>query len=131
MVIPHSYGKNCSTLSPGARVNKSEALVCPDRTDCENVNNDALLMSGYLCHPCLPNICDVEEICINLPYKGMTCALPPPLTTVEPSSVPTLVLNSTQDAEAVAEEKATEVGPVESLSFAVNRCLLIFIFLAG
>ena len=79
MVIPHSYGKNCSMLSPGVAVNKSDALLCPDRTDCVNVNNDALLMSGYLCHPCLPNICDADEICINLPYEGMTCAAATPL----------------------------------------------------
>merc|ERR1712054_126775 len=79
MVIPHSYGKNCTNLTPGARVNNSAAMLCPDRTDCENVNNDALLMSGYLCHPCLPNICDADEICINIPYEGVRCASRTPL----------------------------------------------------
>jgi hypothetical protein len=130
MVIPHSYGKNCSTLAPGARVNRSEALLCPDRTDCENVNNDALLMSGYLCHPCLPSICDADEICINIPYEGVRCELPL-LTTVEPSSVPTLVPTSNPKADAVADGETNDSEPVEDVSLALKGCLLIFFFLAG
>jgi len=131
MVIPHSYGKNCSMLSPGAAVNKSDALLCPDRTDCENVNNDALLMSGYLCHPCLPNICDGDEVCTNIPYEGVTCALPSPLTTAEPSVVPSLTPTSEPQAAAVADKAAPEVVPMESAAPTVTACILVFLFLAG
>merc|ERR1719387_1584679 len=76
MVIPHSYGKHCPGSNPGAPVDRSVALLCPDRIDCEDVNNDALLMSGYLCHPCLPSICDEGEVCVNLPYAGAECIDP-------------------------------------------------------
>jgi len=31
--------------------------------DCDN---DMLLMSGYLCHPCLPNPCHHAQPCVNL-----------------------------------------------------------------
>jgi hypothetical protein len=133
MVIPHSFGKNCSTLDPGAPVSRSEALLCPDRTDCENVNNDALLMSGYLCHPCLPSICDIDEICVNIPYEGMRCELPS-LTSAEPSSVPSLAPTSIPKAKTDTSEEAAEVDAVneaETLSYAVRGCLLIFFFLAG
>jgi hypothetical protein len=73
MVIPHSYGKHCAYKSPGAAVDNATALTCNDRLDCWNVNNDALLMSGYLCHPCLPNMCG-DDLCINIPYEGYRCA---------------------------------------------------------
>jgi hypothetical protein len=131
MVIPHSYGKNCSTLAPGAAVNKSDALLCPDRTDCENLNNDALLMSGYLCHPCLPSICDADKICVNIPYEGAKCDVPPLITTAEPTSVPTLAPTSNPSAEAAADDEAVEVEPVESVSLAMKGCLLILFSLAG
>lgn len=32
-----------------------------------------MLMAGYLCHPCLPNMCGLEA-CENLPGTGYTCA---------------------------------------------------------
>merc|ERR1719235_2539845 len=73
MVIPHSYGKHCSNASAGATINALSVLYCRDRTDCWAVNNDALLMSGYLCHPCLPNICDEGDICENVPFEGARC----------------------------------------------------------
>ena len=46
------------------------------RTDCENINNDLLLMSGYLCHTCLPDPCAEmgHGACTNVPYKGYECA---------------------------------------------------------
>jgi hypothetical protein len=97
MVIPHSYGKHCPNSNAGAPVSPpvageppGNALLCPDRTDCEDVNNDALLMSGYLCHPCLPNICGDGEACYNIPYEGVTCGSTA-LTTDSPSSAPVAV----------------------------------------
>merc|ERR1712185_651727 len=45
-----------------------------DKSACSstNPNRDALLLSSYLCHPCLPNPCDNGGACTNLP-KGYTC----------------------------------------------------------
>ena len=102
MVIPHSYGKNCTDLTPGAPVDKTAALLCPDRTDCDNVNNDALLMSGYLCHPCLPDICSVDEYCVNIPYKGMTCASRTPL-----NAAPAEIIGRAADGLAGPADVAT------------------------
>eukprot|EP00959_Pyramimonas_sp_CCMP1952_P109485 2289964-Pyramimonas_sp.AAC.1 len=66
-----------------------------------------LLMSGFLCHKCLPNPCKNEQVCTNLIGQGYTCeceapftgdhcqhttngdvsptAPPPPLTTASPT----------------------------------------------
>jgi len=46
--------------------------TCPDREDCAAVNGDALLMAGYLCHPCLPNMCGLQA-CENIPGRGFSC----------------------------------------------------------
>merc|ERR1712185_374845 len=74
MVVPFSYGKHCEGFAPGQPAGVDVAS-CPDREDCENVNGDAILMAGYLCHPCIPNMCGTEE-CGNLPAKGFTCLAP-------------------------------------------------------
>lgn len=73
MVIPFSYGKHCSGFDPGQEVEGLDMTACPDRLDCDEVNGDALLMAGYLCHPCLPNMCFSSD-CENLPGVGFTCA---------------------------------------------------------
>lgn len=74
MVIKHSYGKNCTGFEPGEDVEETGNLTtvdvfrCPDRTDCESVNGDAILMAGYLCHPCIPNPCKSQALahCVDL-----------------------------------------------------------------
>lgn len=66
MVVKYSYGKHCDGYLAGEDVELSllQVFRCPDRTDCQNLNGDALLMAGYLCHPCLPNPCA---------FNGTTC----------------------------------------------------------
>merc|ERR1711990_546705 len=77
MVVEHSYGKHCDGFAPGqsqSSMVKSifEIIQCPDRTDCQNVNGDAILMAGFLCHPCIPNPCKYAlRTCLDL-YK-YTC----------------------------------------------------------
>jgi hypothetical protein len=41
--------------------------------DCKTLNFDALLLSGYLCHVCLPNPCDNGAKCSNVPNLGYQC----------------------------------------------------------
>jgi hypothetical protein len=119
MVIPHSYGKHCSNATAGAPVNRSDALLCPDRTDCADVNNDALLMSGYLCHPCLPNICDEDEVCVNLPYEGVKCTS----TTLTANDSTT---TTPPFAAAVNPGRTREEPDVQGDSFSVAGHILIF-----
>jgi hypothetical protein len=83
MVLKYSYGKHCDGFEPGEDVEKKgiswpELLKCPDRADCSKVNGDAILMAGYLCHPCIPNPCMyLMRSCLNsLPYScspGFQC----------------------------------------------------------
>jgi len=44
-------------------------------TDCPAINNDMLLMSGYLCHACLPDVCNEldQGKCTNVLGKGYYC----------------------------------------------------------
>ena len=98
MVIRHSYGKNCTALlnsnaltcaglpcpvghnmvQENGRVwEDADAVQCPDRTDCENVNLDFLVMAGFFCHPCLPNPCMNHGVCANTgPRIGFQCWCP-------------------------------------------------------
>merc|ERR1719247_2331152 len=73
----YSYGKHCDGFQPGENVelkgkSSLEVFKCPDRTDCSQVNGDAILMAGYLCHPCIPNPCQYQQnSCLDLlPYSG-------------------------------------------------------------
>merc|ERR1711907_785770 len=77
MVIEYSYGKHCSGFLPGQTpeaigLNMLDIYKCPDRTDCDYVNGDAILMAGYLCHPCIPNPCGFTgRACLD--SKPYTC----------------------------------------------------------
>jgi len=84
MVIKYSYGKHCDGFKAGEDVEKTagkhmaDVLACPDRTDCDNTNGDAILMAGYLCHACIPNPCNyLQRSCLDmLPYTctaGFQC----------------------------------------------------------
>jgi len=83
MVIKYSYGKHCAGFLAGEDVemkgmSRLEVLKCADRTDCPSVNGDAILMAGYLCHPCIPNPCKYKSMaCMDLlPYRctsGFQC----------------------------------------------------------
>lgn len=57
-----------------------------DRTDCENLDFDGLLMAGCICHTCLPSPCGGHK-CVHLPPWGFDCVCPPglsgPLCTVK------------------------------------------------
>jgi len=72
MVIKYSYGKHCSGFKPGQDVeleglSPQDVFKCPDRNDCSKVNGDAILMAGYLCHPCIPNPCQyLLRSCLDL-----------------------------------------------------------------
>jgi hypothetical protein len=75
MVVPYSYGKHCDGAEPGQGFSAENASSCPDRADCEDVNGDAILMAGYLCHPCIPDVCSYmhpDAYCENLP-GGLKC----------------------------------------------------------
>ena len=56
-----------------------EAAFLADRTDCgydSELNFDALLLGGYFCHQCLPELeltCDQGGTCSNVQWKGFTC----------------------------------------------------------
>lgn len=119
MVIKYSYGKHCEGFQPGDDVEKkgksfSEVLKCPDRTDCSSVNGDAILMAGYLCHPCIPNPCAYKaQTCLDLlPYRcksGFQCVngqadlanaqkqffCTSPTSPVHPSSKPSVIADET------------------------------------
>lgn len=50
-----------------ANMTQLQVFACPDRTDCETVNGDAILMAGYLCHACIPNPCKYQmRTCLDL-----------------------------------------------------------------
>merc|ERR1712157_311693 len=56
-----------------------DAVLLANRTDCEydsELNFDALLLGGYLCHVCLPEkelACDAGGTCTNVQWVGYTC----------------------------------------------------------
>ena len=55
------------------------AALLEDRTDCgydSELNFDALLLGGYFCHLCLPELdltCDYGGTCSNVQWRGFTC----------------------------------------------------------
>jgi len=55
------------------------AALLANRTDCgydSELNFDALLLGGYYCHTCLPeleNMCDRGGTCSNIQWRGYTC----------------------------------------------------------
>jgi len=57
----------------------AEAVFLANRTDCgfdSELNFDSLLLGGYLCHVCLPEMdktCDVGGTCTNIQWRGYTC----------------------------------------------------------
>jgi hypothetical protein len=82
MVIKYSYGKHCAGFSPGQDLEAigaktlAELFMCPDRLDCNDVNGDAILMAGYLCHPCIPNPCKASPCLDTMAYQctsGFEC----------------------------------------------------------
>jgi len=69
MVIPYSYGMQCANEKPGKALTIEEMaeVNCTHRRDCDMVNGDALLMAGYLCHWCLPDVCSLtDQYCENI-----------------------------------------------------------------
>ena len=55
----------------------ADAVKCPDRVDCSNMNLDLLVMAGFFCHPCLPNPCMNAGTCVQgEPRIGYTCECP-------------------------------------------------------
>merc|ERR1719253_1448829 len=99
MVIPFSYGKHCRGFAPGEDPGGLDLTTCPDREDCAAVNGDALLMAGYLCHPCLSNMCGLQA-CWNIPGRGFYCGEPASATTVR-------ILGSGRDGLAAPRDVAT------------------------
>mmetsp|Transcript_55452 Transcript_55452/g.118976 ORF Transcript_55452/g.118976 Transcript_55452/m.118976 type:complete len:391 (-) Transcript_55452:438-1610(-) len=67
----------------GEEWTRSELMECDMRTDCERytgpgaMNADAILMAGYLCHPCVPDPCGEYGPCSDLFHlgkPGFSCA---------------------------------------------------------
>lgn len=56
---------------PGAALSQKDAYR--GATDCKAINLDALLLSGFLCHPCLPNPCENGAPCENIDGFGFHC----------------------------------------------------------
>merc|ERR1719506_796599 len=119
MVIKYSYGKHCAGHSAGADLEASgdktqlQIYACPDRTDCSNVNGDAILMAGYYCHPCIPNPCSYKSsACIDsLPYQcrsGFGCPSSPQSAVARPFCDP----HSTTTTTTSTTASSTVAAPV-------------------
>ena len=53
---------------------EASAIALGNRTDCENLNLDAFLLSGYFAHACLPDgLCDVGGAATALRGRGYAC----------------------------------------------------------
>merc|ERR1711871_725432 len=63
----HHCGGNSVTLSAA-----TAGLPTADENGNYRMNNDALLMEGYLCHVCLPEPCANGGVCSHIPW-GFTC----------------------------------------------------------
>merc|ERR1719353_994550 len=81
----HHCGGNSVTLSAAMA-----GMPTADADGNYRMNNDALLMEGYLCHVCLPEPCSNGGVCSHIPwgftcdcsgtgYGGDTCSTPVPL----------------------------------------------------
>jgi len=57
-----------------------DAILLANRTDCgykSDLNFDALLLGGYLCHVCLPETeqtCEDGGVCSNVQWRGFVCS---------------------------------------------------------
>merc|ERR1711924_307858 len=63
----HHCGGNSVTLSAAMA-----GMPTADADGNYRMNNDALLMEGYLCHVCLPEPCSNGGVCSHIPW-GFTC----------------------------------------------------------
>merc|ERR1711871_1277845 len=63
----HHCGGNSVTLSAAMA-----GMPTADEDGNYRMNNDALLMEGYLCHVCLPEPCANGGVCSHIPW-GFTC----------------------------------------------------------
>lgn len=63
----HHCGGNSVTLSAAMA-----GMPTADEDGNYRMNNDALLMEGYLCHVCLPEPCANGGVCSHVPW-GFTC----------------------------------------------------------
>jgi hypothetical protein len=63
----HHCGGNSVTLSAAMA-----GMPTADEDGNYRMNNDALLMEGYLCHVCLPAPCANGGVCSHIPW-GFTC----------------------------------------------------------
>lgn len=69
VAIEHDVGYlNTTNMFDPAYGTSADCLACNDKC-----NNDMLLMTGYLCHACLPNPCQNNAPCANIIGKGYTC----------------------------------------------------------
>jgi hypothetical protein len=68
-LLAYRYLNNTNMLDP-AYGTSADCLACNDKC-----NNDMLLMTGYLCHACLPNPCQNGAPCANIIGKGYDRAL--------------------------------------------------------
>jgi hypothetical protein len=60
----------------GDHLMDERAALLLNRTDCgidSELNFDALLLGGYLCHTCLPDNCRNGGKCSNVQWEGYTC----------------------------------------------------------
>jgi len=75
----HNDTGYASNITEGGNAMNPEAALLAYRTDCEydsELNFDALLLGGYLCHVCLPEkelACDAGGTCTNVQWVGYTC----------------------------------------------------------
>ena len=89
---------------PKSAVENREVMEIEE--DCSTINLDALLLSGFLCHKCLPNPCKNGAKCINivnrgfqcdcskLDTKGDLCEIKNDISTIIPTAFPTNLLRS-------------------------------------
>merc|ERR1711920_576905 len=71
------YDSDDPSVQNDTMMNQDAALLA-NRTDCEfnsALNFDALLLGGYFCHRCLPDLCESRGggQCMNLQWSGFTC----------------------------------------------------------
>lgn len=67
--VEHDDGYLNTTMLSYSYGMTDSCMACDD--DCDN---DMLLMSGWLCHKCLPQPCENDGVCTNVQGKGYSCA---------------------------------------------------------
>merc|ERR1711998_411406 len=115
--------------------------------DLNTFNNDMLLMTGYLCHKCLPEVCLNGGKCTNLWSKGFTCecpavfggtlcerdlsattTAPAPATTTAPrdqGSTPIIQPDRTQMPETTSSASTSAAATSVSVAVAVGVAALL------